>query len=166
MTEKTIERGTVSVEVICDDGQWHTEGLDVESLCHEMVELTLEGASNDASQAVEVAISLSDDAAMQELNRRFRGVDAPTNVLAFPDPDGNGHLGDLAFAYETVRHEALAQGKSFDHHFRHLIVHGVLHLLGYDHISDSDAARMEAEELRILAKIDVPDPYAGDHVEV
>jgi probable rRNA maturation factor len=107
---------------------------------------------------------LADDASVQDLNARWRGKDAPTNVLAFAsdEPPAKGKpvlLGDVVLAYETVSREAKEQGKRLADHLRHLVIHGVLHLLGYDHIKATPAKRMEALETRILASLGVADPY-------
>lgn len=118
-----------------------------------------------------LCVVLADDAAVQALNARFRGRDAPTNVLSFPAvPSPVAHpggatgptpLGDVVLAFETVQAEAARDDKPFAHHLMHLVVHGVLHLLGHDHMTDSDADLMEARERDILASLAVPDPYAG-----
>jgi probable rRNA maturation factor len=114
----------------------------------------------------ELAIVLTDDAAIRELNHRWRGRDKPTNVLSFPAhglvPPGSGPrpLGDVVIAYETMAHEAQEQGLPLTHHLTHLAVHGFLHLLGYDHESDTEAETMEQLERDILARLDIPDPYA------
>ena len=109
-----------------------------------------------------LAVLLTDDAAVRELNREWRGKDAPTNVLSFPAaPSAAPHLGDVALAYETCAREAAEQGKPLEHHLAHLVAHGVLHLLGWDHQSDAEAETMEAFERDILARMGVPDPY-GD----
>ena len=114
----------------------------------------------------ELAIVLTDDAAIRKLNRRWRGRDKPTNVLSFPAhglvPPGSGPrpLGDVVIAYETMAREAQEQGLPLTHHLTHLAVHGFLHLLGYDHESDTEAETMEQLERDILARLDVPDPYA------
>jgi probable rRNA maturation factor len=115
----------------------------------------------------ELAIVLTDDAAIRELNRRWRGSDKATNVLSFPAhglvPPGSGPrpLGDVLIAYETMAREAQEQGLPLTHHLTHLAVHGFLHLLGYDHESDTEAETMEQLERDILARLDVPDPYAA-----
>lgn len=121
----------------------------------------------------EVSVVLSDDDAIRRLNRVWRRIDKPTNVLSFPaanlpaaklpmanrsDPS-SPLLGDIIIAYETTAHEAAAEPKSFAHHVAHLAVHGFLHLLGYDHDSDEEAEEMERLEARILARLDVPDPH-------
>ncbi|MBV6656459.1 MAG: rRNA maturation RNase YbeY [Devosiaceae bacterium] len=119
----------------------------------------------------EISVLLTDDAHMQAINAAHRGVDKPTNVLSFPAyapevikslaPDREHLLGDLVFAFETIEREALAAGRSNHHHMAHLIVHGFLHLLGYDHQTDGDADAMEALETRILAGLGIADPYGG-----
>jgi probable rRNA maturation factor len=109
----------------------------------------------------EVAVVLANDSAVRELNRKWRRIDAPTNVLSFPSkPAGAGPLfGDIVIAYETILREAEEDRKPFDHHLAHLAVHGFLHLLGHDHASDAEAEAMEQLEAMILADLDVPDPY-------
>lgn len=137
----------------------------------------LERIVNRAFQAVservpavagrEVAVVLADDAELRTLNGRFRGQDKPTNVLSFPqagDPTQYGGtqpapLGDIVIAYETVMREAGEENKPSLHHFTHMIVHGLLHLAGYDHENSADAEQMEALECEILASMDIPDPY-------
>ena len=114
-----------------------------------------------------VAVALIDDRAMRKLNRTYRGKDKPTNVLSFPAgevPDGKGKarpLGDVAVALGTVKREAKAQGKTVGDHLTHLMVHAVLHLLGYDHESDPDADEMEALERKALATLGIADPYGA-----
>ena len=120
-----------------------------------------------STRTAELAIILTDDAAMRELNCNWRGVDAPTNVLSFAtktpgdelDEHPGRHLGDIVLAYETIKREAHSEGKPFYHHLAHLVVHGFLHLLGYDHGSDAQARRMETIERAILRDLAVPDPY-------
>jgi probable rRNA maturation factor len=108
---------------------------------------------------------LTDDKAIRALNRKWRKKNAPTNVLSFPAPDGGASphpvLGDIVIAYETTAAESRADDKRFDHHLVHLVVHGFLHLLGYDHESDAEAEEMEQFERKILSRLDVPDPYTA-----
>ena len=124
---------------------------------------------------VELGITLTGDDAVRALNRDWRGRDAATNVLAFPNEtleDDGGRdardeatpllLGDVVLAWPTVSVEAAAAHRPVADHLRHLVVHGVLHLLGYDHVDDADAEEMEAAERAILATIGVPDPYAAN----
>ena len=117
--------------------------------------------------AVELGITLADAADQRQLNRNYRGLDAPTNVLAFPvwepgtrlPPGAPVLLGDVVLALETVAQEAAEQKKPLADHLVHLTVHGVLHLLGYDHLTRAEAATMESLERSILAELGVPDPY-------
>ena len=112
-----------------------------------------------------MAVALIDDRAMRKLNRTYRGKDKPTNVLSFPAGEaGEGKtraLGDIAIALGTVKREARAQGKALGDHVTHLMVHAVLHLLGYDHESDPDAEHMEALERKALAALGIADPYGA-----
>lgn len=116
----------------------------------------------------EIAIALSSDEDVRALNARFRGQDKPTNVLSFPSAPGVSEAapsGDIIVAYETLAREAAHEGKPLHHHLAHLTVHGLLHLAGHDHHDDGDAERMEALERRILAHLDIPDPYRSDSEE-
>lgn len=108
-----------------------------------------------------LTILLTDDATVADLNQRFRDKTGPTNVLSFPAPaNPEHHLGDIALAFGVCAREAAEQGKSLAHHLQHLVAHGVLHLVGYDHQTETEAEEMEALERQILAGLDVPDPYA------
>ena len=111
--------------------------------------------------ASSLTLLLSSDRHLKSLNRDFRGKDKPTNVLSFPAAaNGAGYRGDVALAYATTRREAKAAGKDFADHAAHLVVHGVLHLAGYDHVRGKDAKVMEPLETRILAGMGIADPYA------
>lgn len=120
---------------------------------------------NDAPPS-EISVVLSDDEHLRELNKHHRGMDKPTNVLSFPAarmkaPAGAPRiLGDVVIALETVEREAAEESKPIENHLAHLVVHGVLHLLGYDHEDDEEAEMMEARERQILARLGIPDPYA------
>jgi probable rRNA maturation factor len=107
-----------------------------------------------------ITILLADDARLKTLNHDFRGKKKPTNVLSFP-ADAADYAGDIALAYGVTRAEAIAAKKSFADHARHLVVHGVLHLAGYDHMTERDAGVMEPLETQILAKLGMPDPYGA-----
>ena len=112
------------------------------------------------------ALLLTGDAAVRDLNARFRGKDAPTNVLSFPsDEPAPGFLGDIALGYETCAREAREKGVTLADHAAHLIAHGLLHLVGYDHIEDADAEEMERLETEILAGLGVSDPYRLEEFE-
>lgn len=116
-----------------------------------------------------IIILLTDAKAVKDLNARFLLRDEETNVLSFPSaPNGEGHLGDVALAFEVCAREALAQNKPLGDHLQHLVIHGVLHLLGYDHDAEGPAVRMETLERGMLARLGVPDPYrrAEDHQHV
>jgi len=107
-----------------------------------------------------LTILLSKDSKLKSLNRNFRGQDKPTNVLSFPAaPNKDGYRGDIALALGVTRREAKASGKSFADHAVHLVVHGVLHLAGHDHVRARDAKKMEKLEIDILQSLDVANPY-------
>jgi probable rRNA maturation factor len=111
----------------------------------------------------ELSIVLTDDAEQQQLNREWRGIDKPTNVLSFPqiEPFGPvvGILGDIVLARETLEREAAELDKPLAEHFTHLVVHGFLHILGYDHLEEGEALQMESLETQILATMGISDPY-------
>jgi probable rRNA maturation factor len=111
----------------------------------------------------ELSIVLMDDTEQQVLNKQWRNIDKPTNVLSFPQIEPFspvlGLLGDITLARETLEREAAEQGVSFTDHFTHLVVHGFLHILGYDHIEESEALVMEGLETQILATLGIDDPY-------
>ena len=132
-----------------------------------MIDIEIEDEAWVAADGDAVTILLTDDDSVRDLNARFRGKDYATNVLSFPAPQNpEGHLGDIALAVGVCAREAAEQGKPHVHHLQHLVAHGVLHLLGYDHETDAEAEHMEGLERVILAGLGVPDPYAaeqGDH---
>jgi probable rRNA maturation factor len=131
-----------------------------------MAEQAVAAALPDGERSKIVTLLFSDDATMQDLNRDWRGLDKPTNVLSFPasedqvTPPGElALLGDIVLGYETCAQEASQAGKPLREHTCHLIIHGVLHLLGYDHIDDKDAEVMEAAEVKILNSLGLSNPY-------
>lgn len=143
----------MGIDIEIEDESWRAALPNAEILALEAAEAaTAEGG---------MAILLTDDATVADLNQRFRDKAGPTNVLSFPSPDNpEGHLGDIALAYGVCAREAAEQGKTLAHHLQHLVAHGVLHLVGYDHQTETEAEEMEALERQILAGLDVPDPYA------
>lgn len=162
----------IALEITED--RWREGGLDwnalAASVCTAALKRTPFAGWQSSSAVVEVSIQLTDDAEVRELNRDYRGKDTPTNVLSFPMietqelADGllgpEQLLGDVVLAFETVAAEAAAQGKTLQDHGLHLIAHGFLHLLGYDHETGAaDAEAMEALERSALAELNVADPY-------
>lgn len=153
------------------DPRWESLG-DVEALAARV----LGHAATAMEQGGEVSILMTNDAEMHALNKQWRGFDKPTDVLSFPS-DGPGipgeapQLGDIAIGYETAFKDAESMGRPFEGHISHLLIHGFLHLLGYDHIESEDAKVMEPLEARILAGLGWPDPYAtgpyaaGAHID-
>ena len=153
-------RSAPVIDIVVDSPVWRHEP-DAAAVIRRAIGQAAEMTDAPAAPS-ELAVMLCDDAAMRELNGRWRGRPEPTNVLSFPAADRAETLGDLAIAYETTAREADAEGKPFADHLAHLAVHGFLHLLGYDHESDAEAVAMERLEVAILARLGVADPYAKD----
>lgn len=147
----------LALDVMIEAAAWTGAIADLEPLARETAEACLFATGIPAAS---LCVMFTDDAAVKTLNGRFRGRDKPTNVLSFPSFSDDDGLGDIAIAFETVEREAAAQGKTLRDHARHLIAHGVLHLLGYDHEDESEALDMEDLERRVLAHFGVADPYA------
>jgi probable rRNA maturation factor len=155
---------SIELDILVEAGDWPGEAK-LEQLALSAVEVTLAELGIDG--ASELSLVFTDDAHIRELNAEWRRKDKPTNVLSFPAfPPEKGRtrlppmLGDIVLAFETVQREAALEEKPFDHHLSHLLVHGLLHLLGYDHETDGEAQEMEALERRILARLAIGDPYA------
>lgn len=154
---------TVDVTVAAD--AWNALLPGAAAIAEESAAAAWRAVAPPAAGPAELSILLADDAAVQRLNKAHRGQDKPTNVLSFPIgdtivPDGMpAMLGDVVLASGVVSREASVQGKAVAAHFRHLVVHGVLHLAGYDHVAEHDAATMEALEVAILEDLAVPNPY-------
>jgi probable rRNA maturation factor len=135
---------------------------DLEAMVQRCIMAVLAETGEKLRDGAEVSLLLCDDARIRILNRQFRGMDKPTNVLSFPGPDpidAARVLGDIAIAYETVAREAAEQDKLLPDHVCHMIVHGFFHLLGYDHETDEEAEDMEAGESRTLQSLGIADPY-------
>jgi len=157
MTSAT--RAKLKIDVLVDSDLW-TDPSKIRSMLRRAV---AQAAAMLSTSGAELAIVLTDDSAIRQLNRLWRGVDAPTNVLSFPTKrqgaDEPTHLGDIVLAHETIAREAHDEHKSFAHHVIHLTVHGFLHLIGYDHRDDTEAKTMEDMERRILRRLSIADPY-------
>lgn len=174
------------IAITVDDDRWpRAVGLDADELAgavERVVRAALEGAAGTPPGAacqegpIELAVVLTDDRTVHDLNLRYRGKDGPTNVLSFAAavddptapaaaPGAPQSLGDVLIAYETVAGEAQSEGKSCGDHLYHLIVHGILHLLGYDHLSEQEAEEMERLEVAILAGLGLADPYGSERAQ-
>ena len=158
------QRAELAVEIVRHGGAW-----DASAIGEPTMELAAHAAFAEATPPparYEVTIVLTDDAEMRTLNRTWRGKDKPTNVLSFPASDGPvapGPLGDIVIAYETARGEASETGLALADHVSHLVIHGVLHLFGFDHMDEDEAERMEDLERKALASLGIADPYrSGD----
>ncbi|MBM3550997.1 MAG: rRNA maturation RNase YbeY [Alphaproteobacteria bacterium] len=140
---------------------------DLEDLAKECVRQSLAASGAALASNCEVSVTFCDDEAIRELNAEWRGKDQPTNVLSFPTPgaiERKPLLGDVIIAYETVAREAEEQGKLLRAHASHMVAHGFLHLIGYDHETAAEAERMEALERKIAMALGFSDPYAEDAI--
>ncbi|GAC1335460.1 MAG: rRNA maturation RNase YbeY [Beijerinckiaceae bacterium] len=152
---------TISVDVEIVDPAWLAVE-DIEGLAHEVVAATLTEVGRRVHADAEVSIRLCDDEEIRTLNAAWRDTDKATDVLSFPAPAGSPGvlLGDIVVAFEYVSEEAREAGRSLRDYLAHMLVHGLLHLLGFEHDDDADAEIMENFERRILSKLGVDDPYA------
>jgi probable rRNA maturation factor len=155
-------RASLRVELTEDDGDW-SRLENAEAIIEHAADAVAAVMGRELRPGMVVSVALSSDANVAELNERFRGIAKATNVLSFPAGAGaaDGHLGDIVLARETIEREADEQDVSLVHHVQHLVVHGILHLLGYDHTITADAERMEAFEIKILSELGVANPYTG-----
>jgi probable rRNA maturation factor len=146
---------SLEVDILANSALWRGH--------EDLLSKALAAASAAEGKSGTVSLLLGDDASVAELNQQFRNKAGPTNVLSFPPAPGTsepGFLGDIALAAETIVEQSQFQGKKFEHHAAHLVVHGFLHLIGYDHENPADAEAMEARERTILASLGIEDPYA------
>jgi probable rRNA maturation factor len=154
----------LDIEIVRKSAAWDSVPISDAMLSRTAIAAFAAAAAAPEGQAThEVTLVLTDDAEMRELNRVWRGNDAPTNVLSFPSGESQGDpllLGDVVLACETVEREATLQGIATPDHAAHLVVHGLLHLLGYDHLNEDEALKMETLETEILASLGIADPYA------
>ena len=156
----TAADGALTIDILVQSPLWQREP-EAEAT---VMRAVLAAASRLSTSGGEVAIVLTDDSAIRTLNRDWRGLDKPTNVLSFPAAKTGDQtpamLGDIVIAFETLTRECSDEDKPFPHHLAHLAVHGFLHLAGHDHDNDRDADAMERLETEILAGLGIPDPYA------
>lgn len=161
-------RPTVAIAMPCR--AWLGAVPAVRRVCRRAAIAALAAAQTRLAES-EISMMLTDDATIADLNRRYRGRDAPTDVLSFANPDlqpgtppragaAPALLGDVVVAFETASADAAQDGKSLSDHLTHLVVHGVLHLLGYDHEDEGDARSMETLEVSVLAGLGIDNPYS------
>ena len=159
----------IALDITYDSENWPSN---LEPLIRESAEKSLRASDKtNFHHDAEISVMLTDDKEIKKLNRMYRGKNKPTNILSFPlidftqndpiSPEGK-ELGDLVLAYNTLEREAQEQKKAFEDHLRHLIVHGTLHLLGYDHEDPEEADKMEALEITILEEMGIKNPYGSD----
>lgn len=153
------------IDILIDAGEWGSD-QELRDLCRKAVMATVRTAPLKMRQNSELSVLLTDDTSIRKLNRDWRGNDKSTNVLSFPAAEtvpesaAGPLLGDIALAYETIAREARLEEKRFDHHLSHLVIHGFLHLFGYDHDLDHKALVMEELERLALAELGIQNPYA------
>ncbi len=150
----------LEISIAFEDDAW-PKGL--ENIARQAIFRVVKKLEIKIISPAEISILLTNDEAQKSLNKQFRKIDKPTNVLSFaalePFSDISGLIGDISLAYETLNIEAKNLSISFEDHFTHLIVHGFLHLLGYDHQNDEQAQRMENLEVQILSELNIKSPY-------
>ena len=153
---------SLTVDLAVEDPSW-TAIPDLQALVERAAMAALAEAGVAAGEAMELSCLFCGDDAIRALRAQWRGLDKPTNVLSFPTegPGAEVMLGDIALAWGTVEREAAAEGRRVEDHVAHLVVHGTLHLLGEDHQDGAEAESMEALESRAMARLGLPDPYAG-----
>jgi probable rRNA maturation factor len=153
---------TLEVEIVRHGDAW--EGAVTDAALKQAARAAFSAAPSLPPGSYQVTLVLTDDGEMRSLNRTWRGKDAPTNVLSFPAGQigAQGFLGDVVLAHETARKEAQEQTVAFQDHVSHLVVHGMLHLLGFDHTEDKAAEQMETLERTALAALGIGDPYAEE----
>ena len=158
---------TPEIDIAIEDERWASVVPDLDAFVIRAVEAALAVAPRVPEDELEISILLTDDATVRDLNRTWRGKDKPTNVLSFLAPPQPAHagaarpLGDVVLAYDTMLRESEEQSKPLSHHLAHLLVHGILHLLGQDHeTGEAEAEAMEALEVVALRSLGIPDPYA------
>jgi probable rRNA maturation factor len=155
---------TPDLEITVEHPGWTLKLPALQGLAERVIGACVEVCSPQLAPSTELSVLFTDARKVRELNAVWRKQDKPTNVLSFPAPPGAGPirmLGDVVLSFETVESEASAEHKSFENHTIHLIAHGFLHLLGFDHETDRDAQEMEDRERAALALLGAPDPYGA-----
>ena len=145
---------TIKINYIISYKAWKTLDFNLKSLTLKAARLAL----SDTSEPTEFSLKLSDDKELQALNHEFLGKDKPTNVLSFPSHEA-GYIGDIAISFSRIELEASEQNKEFKNHYAHMIVHAILHLMGYDHKTEKEASIMEAKEILALGALGIKNPY-------
>ncbi len=156
----------VDLDILIEDPRWNTAVPDLQESTQTLIE-TIFKYTHTSNGNIEISLVLANDPFIQNLNRDYRGKDKPTNVLSFPQTESTEDfaaiphlsLGDIIISYDTIRNEALEQSKDFMHHYTHMLIHGCLHLLHYDHENDEDADKMENMEILILRALNIKNPY-------
>jgi probable rRNA maturation factor len=157
-----------NIYLTIDDTRWSSKRLGLETLCAEVIGLTWKTIRKKNSPPIFVSISFSNDKTIKSINSKTRGKNKPTNILSFQNFDSVETLpvsniplpiGDLILSIETIEREALSEGKRLKHHVAHLLIHGFLHLFGYDHMDEDEAKVMETLEIKLLKRLGISNPY-------
>ncbi len=169
--KNTKHKADIEIDISCNHSDWENEGAGLFSVVKDCCIKAIQKTSiNENTDSIEVSILLTSDEFIKELNTNYRSKEKPTNVLSFPSNEfqaGNYEdiedyivLGDIILALETIKCEAAEQNKEFMDHLRHLVIHGTLHLLGYDHIEENQAEAMESLEISLLTEMGIENPYS------
>jgi len=174
----STKESNYNIDILCEYDVESYTALELSKYIEETTILTLSSCFNKLESELEICIAIVDDKKITELNKEFRNKDYPTNVLSFPESNLKWYqiysdsssssmreaqnylmLGDVIISYQTILKEASQQGKNLIDHLRHMVIHGILHLIGFDHENDEDAAIMESKEEQLLACFNIPSPY-------
>ena len=163
---------SILIDIIFESPDWAKSKLSARQRTQDVLALTWDMLPKQPKGVIpECTVTLSHDSKIKILNKHYRSKDKPTNVLSFPMfdkssdiPTGAGQvpIGDIIIAFETIKREAIEQNKTLSDHFTHMLIHGFLHLLGYDHMNDKDAKSMETLEIKILKKLGINNPYLSE----
>lgn len=168
-SETVTDPSPIEIDINIDEFQWKRCGFSLRRQTREAIAeaISMEGfLDKHPGSQIEVSVLLTSDDRIRQLNKQFRGQDKATNVLSFSqyenekfNPQAPVALGDIILSYQTIEREAREQDKSFEHHYMHMLIHGLLHLIGYDHIEPNEAEEMEKLEIRILNEWNIENPY-------